>query len=212
MVMIDFKSAHAHIQQHDPALAELFSAYLAKSPLPRTITKATSQEYAFHLYSSIISQQISTKAADKILHRFLDLVGDPHDPASILQYDIETLKSVGLSGQKAGYIRSIAELTSNDTVQLDHLDTLTDQAIIDELIQIKGVGVWTAEMFLMFTLGRPDVFSVGDLGLLNATKKLYNKPDLTKQELLNLSLGWAPHRTATSLVLWDSLDNKPTAI
>lgn len=194
---------------HDPLLEAAYQRYLAKSP--RVIVKARAHEYPFHLYSSIISQQISTKAAEKILERFLALVGDPYDPTNILQHDIESLRSVGLSGQKAGYIRSIAELTSNGTVKIDHLDSLDDQAVIDELIQIKGVGVWTAEMFLMFTLGRPDVFSVGDLGLLNAAKKLYGKPDLTKSELLEMSQEWRPYRTTASLVLWDTLDNKPVA-
>ena len=209
--MIDFHAAAQHFATADPVLAAAFESYLKKSPTPRIITKAESHEYAFHLYSSIISQQISTKAAAKIQERFLALLGDPYDPANVLQHDIDMLRSVGLSGQKAGYIRSIAELTSDGTVRIDHLDQLSEQEIISELTKIKGVGVWTAEMFLMFTLGRPDVFSVGDLGLHNAVKKMYGKPDLTKKELEAMSLGWAPHRTATSLVLWDSLDNAPNA-
>lgn len=208
--MTDFIAAHQHLETTDPVLASVLKRYAAKKPLPRKVKKAAAHEYTFHLYSSIISQQISTKAADKILERFLVLVGDPYDPANILQHDIDTLRSVGLSGQKAGYIRSIAELTSNGTVKIDHLDSLSDQEVIDELVQIKGVGVWTAEMFLMFTLGRPDVFSAGDLGLLNAAKKVYNKPDLTRQELLEMSSAWSPHRTAVSLALWDTLDNKPS--
>ncbi len=192
-------------------MAKAMRNYLAKNPIHRVIKKAGPHEYVFHLYSSIISQQISTKAADKILERFLALVGDPYNPVNILQHDIDSLKSVGLSGQKAGYIRSIAELTSNGTVKLDHMDKLDNDELITELTLIKGVGVWTAEMFLMFTLGRPDVFSAGDLGLLNAVKKLYSLPNLTRQELLEKSTVWSPHRTAASLTLWDSLDNKPVA-
>lgn len=209
--MIVTHEALLHFAKTDPNMAAAAEKFLTRTPLPRTITKAKVHEYGFHLYSSIISQQISTKAADKILERFLALVGDPHDPANILQHDFETLKSVGLSGQKTGYIRSIAELTGNGTVRLEHLDKLSDQEVIDELIKIKGVGVWTAEMFLMFTLGRPDIFSAGDLGLHNAAKKLYDKPDLNKQELLEMSLKWSPYRTIASLVLWDTLDNKPVA-
>lgn len=209
--MIDFTAAQKHFQKADPALARTMQKFLSKNPLPRNIKKAAIHEYASHLYTSIISQQISTKAADKIRGRFLELVGDPYEPANILRHDIETLKSVGLSGQKASYIRSIAELTSNGTVRLDHLDSLTDAEIIAELVLIKGVGVWTAEMFLMFTLARPDVFSVGDLGLINAVKNLYNLPDLTKQELLKISDVWHPYRTAAALALWDSLDNSPAA-
>ena len=209
--MIEFNDALQHFEKTDPVMATAAKKFLSHNPIPRTIVKAKSHEYAFHLYSSIISQQISTKAADKILERFLALVGDPHNPANILQHDFETLKSVGLSGQKTGYIRSIAELTGNGTVKIDHLDKLSDQEVIDELLKIKGVGVWTAEMFLMFTLGRPDVFSAGDLGLFNAVKKLYDKPNLNKEQLLKISAGWSPYRTAASLTLWHSLDNKPIA-
>ena len=207
--MIDYSGALEHFKKVDPVLASAAQAYVSREP--RIPQKAEPHEYTFHLYSSIISQQISTKAADKILGRFLELVGDPHDPANVLCHTVEDLRAVGLSNQKASYIRSIAELTGNGTVQLDHLDALSDQEIIDELVLIKGVGVWTAEMFLMFTLGRPDVFSAGDLGLLNAAKKLYNMPDLTRQALLEMSALWSPYRTTASLVLWDTLDNKPSA-
>ena len=185
--------------------------YLLHADSQAKRTKAQPHEYAFHLYSSIISQQISTKAADKIFERFLQLVGDPHDPANILIHDIDDFRSIGLSRQKASYIRSIAELTANGTVKIDHMDDLSDDEVVRELVLIKGVGQWTAEMFLMFTLMRPDVFSVGDLGLLNAAKKLYNKQNLTRLELIDLSMKWSPYRTTASLVLWHSLDNKPSA-
>ncbi len=198
----------AHFEKTDKKMALLVLSYLSySSRLPRS--KAQPHEYAYHLYSSIISQQISVIAAGKIFERFLLLVGDPHDPANILKHDIQQLRSIGLSLPKANYIRCIAELTGNGTVKLDHLDGLSDDEVISELILIKGVGQWTAEMFLMSTLMRPDVFSVGDLGLLNAAKKLYNKPDLTRAELLTLSQKWSPYRTAASLALWHSLDNKP---
>lgn len=209
--MHNISAVLAYFNTTDSKMAVIVRDYAAATSKRHDPVKIPSSEYAFHLYSSIISQQISTKAADKILERFLALVGDPHDATNILQHDIDSLKSVGLSGQKANYIRSIAELTSNGTVIIDHLDDLTDQAVINELVLIKGVGQWTAEMFLMFTLGRPDVFSIGDLGLLNAAKKLYNKPDLTKEELLQLSKKWSPYRTTAALALWHSLDNKPSA-
>lgn len=203
--MIDYPAALAHFKLCDPVL---YAAALASSPtLPK---KAKQQDYPFHLYSSIISQQISVKAADAILKRFLDLVGDPHSPEHILTHTIEDLRGIGLSRQKASYVLSIARHAKDKTVRFDTLDDTTDQEVIDELVQIKGVGQWTAEMFLMFTLARPDVFSVGDLGLLNAAKKLYSKSELTKTELLELSAQWSPHRTAAALVLWHSLDNKPS--
>lgn len=208
--MIDFNIAYTYFVKHDPTLAGYMAQALKSFNPPTVPQKISSNEYLFHLYSSIISQQISTKAADKILERFLVLVGDPHDAKNILRHDIEDFRSIGLSRQKASYIKSIAELTSNGTVKVKHLDDLDEEEVIRELVLIKGVGQWTAEMFLMFTLARPDVFSVGDLGLHNAAKKLYNKPDMTKQELLELSQKWSPHRTTAALVLWHSLDNRPS--
>lgn len=206
--MIDFTAALAHFKIVDPKLYTAAQSHIKKMSPPQ---KVAPSDYAFHLYSSIISQQISTKAANAILKRFLTLVGDPHDTDTILRQDIEDLRSIGLSRQKATYIKSIAKLTSNGTVKIDHLDELDDAEVIRELVLIKGVGQWTAEMFLMFTLCRPDVFSTGDLGLLNAAKKLYSKPDMTKDELLNISQTWSPHRTTAALVLWSTLDNKPSA-
>lgn len=210
-VMIDFNAAYVYFNSTDKVMAGALHKSLHSVHPPSVPVKIPSSEYAFHLYSSIISQQISVKAADAILKRFLELVGDPHDPQNILNHDIEDFRAIGLSRQKASYIRSIAELTSTGTVKLDHLDERTDQEVIDELVLIKGVGQWTAEMFLMFTLCRPDVFSVGDLGLLNAAKKLYDRPELTKPELLVLSEKWFPHRSAAALTLWHSIDNKPIA-
>lgn len=209
--MIDFLAALNHFKKTDPAIATCLESALGPHKPIQVPTKIKTSEYTFHLYSSIISQQISVKAADAILKRFLELVGDPHDATAVLLHDIEDFRAIGLSRQKAGYIRSIAELTQNGTVKIDHLDDLNNDEVIDELILIKGVGKWTAEMFLMFTLARPDVFSVGDLGLLNAAKKLYKNPDMTKQDLETLSSIWSPHRTTAALALWHSLDNKPSA-
>lgn len=206
--MIDYTAALAHFKKADPTLYEAALKYDGANKLPK---KAKPHDYAFHLYSSIISQQISTKAADAILKRFLELVSDPHSPQHILTHSVEDLRAIGLSRQKASYILSIAAHARDKTVDFDKLDACTDQEVIDELVLIKGVGQWTAEMFLMFTLCRTDVFSIGDLGLLNAAKKLYSLPDLTKNELLALSLTWSPYRTTAALALWHSLDNKPKA-
>lgn len=206
--MIDYAAALTHFKQTDPVL---YAAALNAKDTLSVPHKGNRHDYVFHLYSSIISQQISVKAADAILKRFLDLVGDPHSPEHILTHSIEDLRSIGLSRQKASYVLSIAQHAKDKSVRFESLDTTSDQEVIDELVQIKGVGQWTAEMFLMFTLCRPDVFSVGDLGLLNAAKKLYNRPELTKPELLELSQKWSPHRTTAALTLWHTLDNKPKA-
>ncbi len=172
-------------------------------------SKVDPQDYAVSLTSSIISQQISTKAAAKIKQRFFELVGTEYDPKTILSFDIEQLRAVGLSRQKASYVHSIAQSSIDGLVRFSQLDNLSDQEVIDELVQIKGVGVWTAEMFLIFTLARPDVFSAGDLGLQNTIKKHYNKLNISQSQVDSISSKWSPYRSIASLALWHSLDNKP---
>lgn len=162
--------------------------------------------YARELFASIVSQQLSTKVADIIWNRFSELVKNPEDPKIVKKFTVEQLRSIGLSNQKASYILAIANGVTDGTVKLDHLDELDDESIINELVQLKGVGRWTAEMFLIFTLARPDVFSVGDLGLRNAVNKLYEK-ELTVSDISELSQAWSPYRSLVSLALWHSLDN-----
>ena len=128
-------------------------------------------------------------------------------PESILQYDIEAYRAVGLSRQKASYIRDLAEKVIDGSVVFTKLDTLSNQELINKLTAIKGVGVWTAEMFLMFTLGRPDIFSAGDLGLQNAIVRLYKlDPKPKKEKLLEISATWTPFKTTASRILWRSLE------
>lgn len=207
--MLDFDTAHTYFLSVDPVMADLLARSRSNPQRPlRNPSKTAPDDYAHNLYVSIVSQQISTKAADKIFARFLQLVGDTSDPSQILRHDITALRGVGLSGQKASYVLSIADHIANGTIDFAALDTLDEQGVISELTKIKGVGQWTAEMFLMFTLARPDVFSVGDLGLLSATRTLYGNPGLTRQELEQISIIWSPHRTTSALVLWHSLDNK----
>src|SRR5690606_34508518 len=127
------------------------------------------------LVESIVSQQLSVKAAATILDRFKNLfVSDFPSPEEILEKDIEIFRAVGLSRQKASYIRDLAEKVIDGSIKFDHLDSLSNQEVIDELIQVKGVGVWTVHMFLMFCMGRLDVLPTGDLGIRNGIQKLYN--------------------------------------
>ncbi len=169
--------------------------------------KKIPDQYAIQLYESIISQQLSVKASDTIWKRFVGLVESPSDSGHVLRHSVEDFRAIGLSRQKSGYILNIAELTENGVVDLDHLDELSDDEVIDKLTLIKGVGRWTAEMFLIFTLGRPDIFSSGDLGLCNAVKKLYGRAEITKKEIEELSVAWSPYRSLASITLWHSLDN-----
>jgi DNA-3-methyladenine glycosylase II len=128
-------------------------------------------------------------------------------PEKLIKIEDQEIRNAGISFSKIKYIKGIAGAVINKDIDLKKLDDLTDEEIIGELIKLKGVGRWTAEMFLMFTLGRADIFSAGDLGLQNAIVKLYklkNKPDQTI--LLEISNKWSPHRTIASRILWKSLE------
>lgn len=195
-----------HLKQADPILAEVISSNHLPSFTPHT-------NYYQELVESIVSQQLSVKAAATILDRFKKLfVSDFPNPHEILGKDIETFRSVGLSRQKAGYIIDLAQKVEDGIVQFDHLDTLTNQQIIDELTQIKGVGVWTVHMFLMFCMGRLDVFPTGDLGIRNGIQALYgftNKPSPHDMEAVAKKNNWHPYETIASWYIWRSLNNNP---
>jgi DNA-3-methyladenine glycosylase II len=167
------------------------------------------------LVGSIISQQLSVKAAATIEKRFIDLFDGEGFPApeQILQKDVEELRSVGLSRQKAGYIQDIAMKVIDGTVTFDHLDALTNDEIIKELTKIKGVGTWTVHMFLMFCMGRLDVLPIGDLGIKNGIQKLYGlsvSPTPESIQEIALTNKWSPYESVASWYIWHSLDNKPS--
>ena len=159
------------------------------------------------LISSIISQQLSNKAADTIYNRFLSLFKGKKHPASkeLLKIDSEKLRSAGMSYSKASYIKNIAAAFENRELEIKEIKKMTDEEIIKELTKIKGVGKWTAEMTLIFTLQREDIFSLGDAGLKRAIKNLYN---LEKDaDILKLSENWKPYRSYACWYLWRSLEN-----
>lgn len=171
------------------------------------ITPANPEQYFERLVESIVSQQLSVKVADIIFERLKKLIGSDFSPLRVLATDHESLRLVGLSNAKAIYIQNIAENWTNGTIQPSLLSSMTDEEVILHLVQIKGVGRWTAEMFLIFTLGRADIFSVGDYGLKKAISLAYNIPITSKpDEFLNLSNNWQPHRSLASRILWKSLD------
>jgi len=160
------------------------------------------------LVGAIVSQQLSTKAAATIFGRFVALFENDHIPsaAAIAALADDTLRGVGLSGQKVGYLRDLCARLADGRLQLDELDALSDEQVIERLTSVKGFGRWTAEMFLMFRLHRPDVLPVGDLGIVNAVQKLYRlrkRPD--GRRLLQLGEAWRPYRSVASWYLWQSL-------
>lgn len=197
-----------YLASADPILAPI----IASAGLP-TITPH--KNYYQELVESIISQQLSVKAAATILRRFVELFpsGGFPPPDEILAKDIEVLRGVGLSRQKASYIQDLARRVIDNSVRFNHLDTLTNDEVVDELTQIKGVGVWTVHMFLLFCMGRLDVLPTGDLGIRNGIQKLYDltdKPSPDVIEALAKSRGWHPYESVASWYIWHSLDNKPT--
>lgn len=161
------------------------------------------------LVDSIISQQLSGKAAATIFQRFKDLYGKKFPtPKQILETPDEKLRGVGLSGAKTKYVKALAQAVQEDSLNLKTLSALDDETIIVELTKVKGIGRWTAQMILMFSLGRPDVFSSGDLALCKAVQNLYGIDPKEKKRIEELAQTWSPYRTLASRYLWKSLDQK----
>jgi DNA-3-methyladenine glycosylase II len=164
------------------------------------------------LVRSITGQQLSVLAARAIYGRLTARFdGRPPTPQEILDDDPEELRAAaGLSRAKVSYLRSLAEHVVSGELELERLDSLTDEQVIAELVAVKGLGLWTAQMFLMFHLGRPDVLPVGDLGIRRAIERAYGLqglPDATTMEAI--AAPWRPHRTLACRYLWRSLQNEP---
>jgi DNA-3-methyladenine glycosylase II len=170
--------------------------------------------YYQELVDAIISQQLSVHAARAIEQRFLGLFQDTFPTAQqILGSDVETLRGIGLSRAKASYVLDLAQHVVDGRVRFEHLDLLTNEEVIIELTAVKGIGVWTAHMFLMFCMGRSDILPVGDLGIRNGIRQLYGFTDtpipdqITK---LATEKNWHPYETIVSWYIWRALDNTPS--
>jgi DNA-3-methyladenine glycosylase II len=163
------------------------------------------------LVRAIISQQLSTKAADTISRRFVDLFGGTFPtPAQVLATPPERLRTVGLSGMKASFVRDLARRVVDGSLHLDALHAMGDDEVIAELTQVKGIGRWTAEMFLMFRLHRPDVLPLDDLGIVNAMTRAYRlRKRPTPKRMMQIGERWRPYRSVACWYLWASLDNAP---
>jgi DNA-3-methyladenine glycosylase II len=158
---------------------------------------------------SIVYQQLNGKAAATIFARFAALAGEPLTPARILKLTNAQMRAVGLSQQKSSYMRDLAEKTQSGAVDFSRLPDLSDEEVIKHLTQVKGIGVWTAHMFLMFSLRRPNILPTGDYAVQMAIKKHYKKrkhPKLTDME--KIAKAWAPYRSVACWYLWQSLDIK----
>src|SRR5580698_10797181 len=158
---------------------------------------------------SILYQQLNGKAAASIFKRFAALTGEPVSPDGILKLTDEQLRNVGLSKQKSSYLKDLATKTRDGLLKFAKLPEMTDEEVIEHLTQVKGVGVWTAHMFLMFTLKRPNVLPTGDFGVRMAMKKLYKKRKLPKPEQMEkIAKCWEPYRSIACWYLWKSMDTK----
>ena len=173
------------------------------------LTLTESKDYFSDLASMIIGQQLSGKAAATIWKRVSALAGDNLSADKILSISDDALRQAGASSNKVKYIKNLAQAVIDKSLNLENMLNHDDEEIIRQLTAIKGVGRWTAEMFLIFSLARPDVFSLGDGGLNSAVNRLYgNGAVLEKDEILNIAEKWKPYRSIASLYLWRSLDNK----
>jgi DNA-3-methyladenine glycosylase II len=161
---------------------------------------------------AIVGQQLSTKAARSIWEKLLaQFGGETPTPEALLRKRKPTLRKAGLSNAKVEFLRDLAQHVKDGRLDFDLIKDLSDEDVIAELIEVKGVGSWTAEMFLMFHLARPDVLSVGDLGIRRAVQIQYGMEELPgPEELERIAEEWRPHRTLACLYLWRSLDNTPT--
>ena len=193
------RQALKHLRHSDPILAAIIDRV---GPYRMQYSEPTFEA----LVRSIVYQQLSGKAASTIFGRVAQAVGEI-TPERLAAKSPEELRPLGLSGQKAKYILDLAEKTRTGVVRFQDLPALDDEAVIEHLTQVKGVGVWTAHMFLIFALRRPDVLPTGDLGIRNATQRAYGLKEAPKPEKLE-SLGrkWRPYASIASWYLWRSID------
>ncbi|MEK7462262.1 MAG: DNA-3-methyladenine glycosylase 2 family protein [Patescibacteria group bacterium] len=201
---LDTKAALKHFKQHDPVMAHLLETSL-KGTEPLTLpTPKRKTEYFGSIVTSIISQQISTAAARSIKARVIVLLGKL-TPETVLAADFLELKNCGLSAKKTQYLKHNAKVWPE--IPYKNFTLMSDDQIIAELTKLYGIGRWTAEMFLMFSLARPDVFSYGDLGLMQSLYSNYNYQPRFKRKIENTINSWSPHKTVASLALWHTRDN-----
>jgi DNA-3-methyladenine glycosylase II len=199
----DYARARRTLMRRDPVLGAII-----KTIGPCRMAERQRKDHLTALAGSIVSQQLSTKAAATIFGRFLALFpeGAPLSATAIVAIDDVTLRGVGFSSQKVRYMRDLCERIIDGRLVLDEIESLDDEEVIARLTEVKGFGRWTAEMFLMFRLHRPDVLPVDDLGIVNAVQRLYRlrkRPDAKK--LNRLGEAWRPYRSVASWYLWQSL-------
>ena len=202
------KKIITHFKRADPKLhSVLEKVYAIHGPELFSLNK---RELLFdELVESIVSQQLSIKASDSIYKRIIDLMpGKILNPQNLLKIKDENLRKAGLSFGKIKYLKDLSSKVKNGELKLESLDEMENEEVIKELTKVKGIGRWTAEMFLMFALARPDIFSHGDLGLKNAVKKIYGFDEYKIEVVEGIVIRWSPYRTIAAKILWRSLELK----
>ena len=205
--------AVAHLRRADPVLRGLIDSIEADGGLGRRGGRAVDpQDHYGALVRAIVGQQLSTKAAFSIYGRLCEhFGGHPPSPEEVLGADPEELRAAaGLSRSKVSFLRSLAEHVISGELELERLGELADEDVTAELIAVRGLGQWTADMFLLFHLVRPDVLPVGDLGIRRAIQVHYGLDELpAPEEMERIAAPWRPHRSTAARYLWRSLDNLP---
>jgi DNA-3-methyladenine glycosylase II len=204
-------SARAELGAADPVMAALIERVGEidiATRLRRRSEERPADAYGA-LLRAIVGQQLSTKAARTIFGRVLDLFdGTTPSPEQLLEASEGDLRACGLSGRKVEYVRDLAAHVLAGELELDRLGELADEEVIEEIVAVRGLGQWTAEMFLIFHLERPDVLSGGDLGIRKAVQVEYGLAEMpAPQKVLEIGEPWRPHRSLASLYLWESLAN-----
>jgi DNA-3-methyladenine glycosylase II len=200
------KAARAELAASDPAMAKLIERLGERSVVQRRRGEPKPDAYGA-LLRTVVGQQLSAKAARTIYGRVLDLFGGATpSPEQILASSEDELRGVGLSGRKVSYIRDLATHVQDGELELDRLDQLSDEEVIEEIVAVRGFGFWSAEMFLIFHLERPDLLSGGDLGIRKAIQLAYGMEEMpTPDEVVEIGQRWSPHRSLASIYLWESL-------
>src|SRR5690242_20663163 len=194
------RAAILHLKKADPVLAQIIKTVGPYNLVMREPTIET-------LARSIVYQQISGKAAASVLAKLKSAVGPRFTASGLLRLSSEELRACGLSAQKSAYLRDLAEKVASRKINFRKLQDLTDEEVIEYLTQVKGIGVWTVQMFLMFALQRPNVFPAADLGVRNAIRRAYSLSDApTAADLLRINACWQPYCSVATWYLWRSLD------
>lgn len=204
----ELQKAAIYLAERDPVLAPVIQR-------TGTATFEPHDDYYGALVNSIIGQQLSVKAASSIKRRFQDLFGGHMPgPEAILRKSEDDLRAVGLSRPKIKYIQDLAQHIIDGKVKFDRIPLQSNEEILDELTDVKGLGEWTVHMFLMFSVGRLDVLAHGDLGVRNGVRALYDLPELPSQQVIDeiaAANGWHPYESVACWYVWQSLENEPVS-